>query len=122
MSEAPERIWAAFEGHPNPKDRPYVHATTMKTKGVEYIRADLYAEARSVIDKSMAELRAHSEDLETLTAECDCLYKTAQRMAELVVSAYKEGWTNGAGGMCSDAGASWDISETRAALYAEGNR
>lgn len=39
---APDRIWAIFEAHKNPKDKvPRVFASASKTKGQEYIRSDL---------------------------------------------------------------------------------
>ena len=42
MTNAPDRIWAIFEAHHNPEDeRPYVYATTSKTLGTEYVRADI---------------------------------------------------------------------------------
>ena len=39
---APDRIWAIFEAHKNPKDKvPRVFASASKTKGQEYTRADI---------------------------------------------------------------------------------
>lgn len=41
MVEAPERIWATFEPHESGKGHPHTYATAARTKGQEYIRADL---------------------------------------------------------------------------------
>ncbi|QDP65838.1 MAG: hypothetical protein Unbinned7865contig1001_37 [Prokaryotic dsDNA virus sp.] len=38
MSNAPDKIWAVFEPHPNPKDKvPYVYACASQTKGKPYL-------------------------------------------------------------------------------------
>lgn len=38
MTKAPDKIWAVFEPHPNPKDKvPYVYASASQTKGNPYL-------------------------------------------------------------------------------------
>jgi hypothetical protein len=54
MVEAPEKIWATFEPHESGKGHPCTYATAQKTKGQEYVRADL-------LERQIAELRAQSD-------------------------------------------------------------
>lgn len=62
---APERIWATFEAHPNPKDKvPYVFASAARTKGVEYVPADTITAQQAVIDELVSALEPFSKEAE----------------------------------------------------------
>ena len=56
-TKVPEKIWAVFEKHPNPKEtEPYVYASSAQTKGTKYIRADLVNELIAAAYEDAAEV------------------------------------------------------------------
>jgi len=54
-TNAPERIWAVFEQHESNRGHPVVFASAKKTKGQEYVRADLYDAERQRAEAAEAD-------------------------------------------------------------------